>query len=128
MNSIASLLNNVGKNITQLRKAHKLTQQSMANNVGVSVSQYQRIEAGAANVSFETLIKIAAYFNTGIDLLVYGEEVSFENEHIVIKEPNLAEKMMEIEQMSSADQKLAKQMIDLLIAKKELDKLVDKMH
>ena len=128
MDSIASLLNNVGKNIAKLRKANKLTQQTMANNVGVSISQYRRIENSTANASISTLIKIAAYLDTGIDLLVYGEEVKKQNEFIQLQEQDLIEKMKELEGLNSTDKKLAHQLLDLVIAKKKLDELVDKIH
>lgn len=41
------------KNLKEARAAAGLTQQQMADKLGVSLRQYQRIEAGSSNGSFE---------------------------------------------------------------------------
>jgi len=128
MRSIENSLENIGNNIRVLRKAQKISQAKMAESIGISLSQYTRIENGEANASISTIIKVASFLETGIDLLVYGEEIKPENKPIAIKKLNLIEKMSEIEQMNPADQKLANQVLDLVIGKKELDKLVENIH
>lgn len=41
------------KNLKEARATAGLTQQQMADKLGVSLRQYQRIEAGSSNGSFE---------------------------------------------------------------------------
>lgn len=128
MKSIDALLNNIGNNIRVLRKAQKISQQEMAERIGLSLSQYGRMETGVANASIGTIIKIASHLEIGIDLLVYGQEVKPKTEQIELKEPTLIEKMKELEGLKAGDKKLAHQVLDLIIAKKKLDKLVENIH
>jgi len=47
----------------QLRKEHGLTQQGMADTIGIHVTQIKRYEAGTAQPSIEILKKIAIAFH-----------------------------------------------------------------
>ena len=49
----------IGKNIKKARKKSGLTQEEVANKVGVHVSYYSRIERGVVNPSIEVLENIA---------------------------------------------------------------------
>lgn len=128
MKNIGNLLDNIGNNIRVLRKAQKISQAKMAASIGLSLSQYGRMETGVANASIATVIKIASHLGIGIDLLVYGQEVKPETEQIELKEKALIEKMKELEGLKAGDKKLAHQVLDLIIAKKKLDKLVTQIH
>jgi len=128
MEGVELLLGNIGNNIRVLRKKKNISQIDLAEKADISISQYRRIENSTANASISTLIKIAAYLDVGIDLLVYGEEVKKQNEFIQLQEQDLIEKMKELEGLNSTDKKLAHQLLDLVIAKKKLDELVDKIH
>ena len=128
MNNGDTVLLKIGNNVKLLRKKKKISQKEMAERNGISVSQYQRIEAGLANVSIKTLVKVASYLGVGVDLLVYGEEIKKQNQFIQLQEQELIEKVKELEGLNSTDKKLAHQLLDLVIAKKKLDELVDKIH
>ena len=128
MNNGDTVLLKIGNNVKLLRKKKKISQKEMAERNGISVSQYQRIEAGLANVSIKTLVKVASYLGVGVDLLVYGEEIKKQNQFIQLQEQELIEKVKELEGLNSTDKKLAHQLLDLVIAKKRLDELVDKIH
>ena len=41
------------ENLQAARKAHKLTQQAIADKLGVGLRHYQKIESGETNGSFE---------------------------------------------------------------------------
>lgn len=119
---------NIGNNIREIRKAQKFSQKKMAEEIGISLSQYIRMETGVANTSIGTIIKIAHILNTGIDLLVYGKPVQTDQPVIELTEPTLIEKMKEIEKLNPSDIKLANQVLDMIIAKKDLDNLVKKIQ
>jgi len=128
MKNVDHLIANIGNNIREIRRAQKISQQEMADKIGLSLSQYGRMETGVANASIATIIKVAAHLETGIDLLVYGEPIKAENPTIQLKETSLVEKMKELEDLTPPDSKLAHQVLDLIIAKKKLDKLVKHIH
>ncbi|RUB20515.1 XRE family transcriptional regulator, partial [Pseudomonas aeruginosa] len=51
----------------QLRKQHGLTQQQMAETVGIHITQVKRYESGEAQPSLEILKKVATAFNVTTD-------------------------------------------------------------
>lgn len=59
--------------LIELRRERNLTQQEMADAIGVHVNQIRRYEAGATQPSLDVLKKIALTMNVTIDSLVFGE-------------------------------------------------------
>lgn len=58
------------ENLISARKNRELTQAQVADTIGVSERQYQRLEAGTSNGSIDTWSKLKALFNTNIDDLL----------------------------------------------------------
>jgi len=68
------LVEDVLKNIMQLRGRNKITQKQMGEVLNVTEATYNRIESGKIALSYVNLTKIASYFNmTVIDLLTYPD-------------------------------------------------------
>lgn len=61
------------KRFAQLRKEQGLTQQQMAEIIGIHLTQVKRYESGQAQPSIEILKKIALAFHTTTDWLVFEE-------------------------------------------------------
>lgn len=59
----------------QLRKARGLSQEELANEVGVSRQAVQKWESGAAQPTLDKLTALAKYFEVTLDYLVNGEEM-----------------------------------------------------
>jgi len=59
--------------LIQLRKARGLTQQQMADAVGIHVNQIKRYEAGTTQPTLEALVKVAKALHISLDDLVFGE-------------------------------------------------------
>lgn len=62
------------KRLTELRKQRGLTQQSLANAIDLHVNQIKRYEAGTAQPTLETLVRLSKELNTTLDDLVFGED------------------------------------------------------
>lgn len=58
----------------QLRKERGLSQEDLANEIGVSRQAVQKWEAGAAQPTLDKLTALARYFDVTLDWLVNGEE------------------------------------------------------
>lgn len=58
-----------GKRIAMLRAEHGMTQQQLADKVGIKRDHIIRIEAGKYSVGLKHLVKIAKALNTDIDFL-----------------------------------------------------------
>ncbi len=56
------------------RKSHHLTQQQVADSIGVSLRAYQQYEQGKYEPNIERLIALADLFDITIDFLVCHEE------------------------------------------------------
>lgn len=56
------------------RKAHKFTQQFIADEIGVTLRAYQQYEQGKYEPNIERLIKLADLFGVTVDFLIcHGE-------------------------------------------------------
>lgn len=64
----------ISQNIRNARKERGLTQEEIAEKVGVSTEYYGQVESGNKAPSLETLLNIAESMNVSIDFLVYGGE------------------------------------------------------
>ena len=62
----------VKKNITAVRKGLGLTQQEMADRLGISRNAYRRIESGETALLNDYLLQIAAILDRTADELVLG--------------------------------------------------------
>lgn len=64
----------IQQRLIALRRERDITQQEMADAVGVHVNQVRRYEAGATQPSLDVLKKIAIAMSVTIDSLVFEEE------------------------------------------------------
>lgn len=62
----------VGKNIAELRRAHHITQEELAETLDISVKHCSEVERGVAFLSFDKLLFVSDYFDCTLDYLVYG--------------------------------------------------------
>lgn len=60
----------LGERLRKLRKDRKVLQQTMADELGVSLRSYQFYESGEYDPSLPNLIALADYFQVSIDYLV----------------------------------------------------------
>ena len=67
----------VADNLKNIRKEHKLTQQDIANVLGIDRSTYAFYETGKTTPSVNTLYKLAEIYNVSIESFV-GEESGIE--------------------------------------------------
>ncbi|GIZ07892.1 helix-turn-helix domain-containing protein [Flavobacterium sp. UMI-01] len=62
-----NILINFGENLRKLRLSKGLTQEQLANEIGVEISQISRIERGVINTSITTLYTISMTLKIDID-------------------------------------------------------------
>ena len=98
------------KRFIQLRREHKLTQQEMADTIGMHITQVKRYEAGQAQPSIEILKKIATAFHVTTDWLVFGERERDLPDDLQLK-------FEAVTQMSKEDQRTIQSLIDGMILK-----------
>ncbi len=59
----------LGKKLKELRLSHNLTQEKLANKLGVGRVNYTRYEKDKVRPDYETLIKIADFYDVSLDEL-----------------------------------------------------------
>lgn len=62
-----------GKRVQTLRFKAKMTQEDLANEVGITIESISNIERGIYGPSFDTLEKLAAAFNVPVRILFFFE-------------------------------------------------------
>jgi transcriptional regulator with XRE-family HTH domain len=65
---------NFSAQLIMLRKERGLTQQQLADAVGIHVNQIKRYEAGTTQPTLEALVKLSKSLHTSLDALVFGNE------------------------------------------------------
>jgi transcriptional regulator with XRE-family HTH domain len=60
--------------LADLRKKRRLTQNDLADTVGINVSQIRRYEAGSSQPTLDVLRKLAIALNVSADVLVFEKE------------------------------------------------------
>jgi transcriptional regulator with XRE-family HTH domain len=58
------------RRIRDLREDNDLTQQEVANYLGMKQPQYHRYESGTRDVPTDILIKLAKLYNTSVDYIL----------------------------------------------------------
>ncbi len=60
----------VGKKLKTIRKRYNLTQEGVADELGIARSTYSSYENDKRNPDYKMLIKLADYFNVSVDYLL----------------------------------------------------------
>ena len=108
------------KRFTELRKQKGMTQQQMADSIGIHLTQVKRYEAGQAQPSIDVLKKIALSFHTTTDSLVFDEG-----------ERDLPDGLMlqfeAIGQLPEEEQKAVRSMLEGMIVKHQTKQIVSNL-
>lgn len=60
---------NIEKKLKELRKSNNLTQEELAKKLNISRVNYTRYETGKVRPDYETIIKIADFYDISLDEL-----------------------------------------------------------
>jgi transcriptional regulator with XRE-family HTH domain len=96
--------------LATLRKGHNLTQQQLADRVGVHLTQIQRYESGATQPSLEIIRQLAIALSVSADMLLFDESERGPQEDLRLQ-------FEAISQFDEDDRMLAKGVLEGLILK-----------
>lgn len=91
-------IHNFGKNLSRLRKEKELTQDELAQIIGVQKAAISKIESGTSYPTFANLDRIAEFFNATPNQL-FGTPTQIELENSVYKTDEYVEKTRDILQV-----------------------------
>lgn len=86
----------IGKRIKSFREAHKLTQQELADSLGVNRTAIAQIENGGRKVSVHELVAFASVFGITVDMLAVAEDSDLDQRIESLKIDNLIEEAQAI--------------------------------
>ena len=93
-----------------LRKQRGLTQQALSDAINLHVNQIKRYEAGTAQPTLETLVRLAKELHTSLDDLVFSEGQRDPIDDLKLQFEALSE-------FDDEDRKIAKAVLESLILK-----------
>jgi transcriptional regulator with XRE-family HTH domain len=118
-------MKSVGARVRALREKRGLSQQELADLVGVHLSQLSRLERGTSLPSAETVLALARALRATTDALLRGDRDG--EELIEFGNIRLYEKFRLLDKLPKEEQEIALQILDGVIAKYELGHLADRM-
>ncbi|WP_224994348.1 helix-turn-helix domain-containing protein [Cesiribacter sp. SM1] len=111
----------IGERIKTLRKEHQLTQQALADKVGLTYVQIGRYETGRSTPSSDVLSKLAQVLNTTTDFLMSGSQQEAASAQLADKE--LLRQFHEVQQLNPEDKHLVKTFLDAFLTKRHIQRL-----
>lgn len=102
--------------LVAVRKRRGLTQQALADDVGLHVNQIKRYETGTSQPTLETLVRLAKALHVTLDELVFAEGE---------RGPDASLRMQfeALSGFSEEEKKMAKELLDILILKHAANRL-----
>lgn len=112
-----------GEILKRLRQEKSLSQQELANLIGVHVRQVSKYEMGTSMPTLDRIRRMAETLEVSADELVFGATKRRATTNAV-KHPVLAERLRTLEQMVSRDElRSVIELLDAFIAKKQIDQI-----
>ena len=113
---------NFGERLKQIRKTKGLSQQELADQLGVHFSHLNRMENGRAEPSFEVIKQLTDIFAINADYFFQDSDGT----EPLIQNKNLAEKIRLISTLDDADQAALNHMMNVMLAKKRAQEFLQK--
>ena len=98
------------KRLTTLRKQRELTQQTLANTVGIHNTQINRYEAGESQPTLEVIRKLAIALGVSADMLIFDKDERGPDD-------SLRFQFETVSQFEEEDKKVAQAVLEGLILK-----------
>ena len=109
------------RRLSTIRKTKKLTQQVMADTIGIHVSQIKRYESGETQPSLEVLRKIALALNISADMLLFDEDERGPGDELKLQ-------FEAVSHMSFEDIQVIKALLDGMIIKHQTKQMMGNIN
>lgn len=63
----------IGKRIAEIRRSHNVTQEELADHLGVSPKHISHTECGTSSLSLKNLIEFGNIFDCSLDYIIFGK-------------------------------------------------------
>ncbi|MCB9310590.1 MAG: helix-turn-helix transcriptional regulator [Lewinellaceae bacterium] len=114
----------LASNIKRLREEKGILQKEVANEVGLGISHYSKIENGQREASVELLDKLAKFYGITIDQIVHMDtDVPKE---ITLEDKSATEQARLIAELDEKDKNIVFGMIETMLTKKKFKDFFNK--
>jgi transcriptional regulator with XRE-family HTH domain len=103
--------------LAALRRQKKLTQQALADAVGIHVSQLRRYEAGQSQPTLDVIRKLAVALSVSADLLVFDKDERGPGDDLRLQ-------FEAIQSMNEEDKRVISSLIDAYIKKHQIESVL----
>ena len=100
------------RHLAELRKARGLTQQALAEKVGVHMVQLRRYESGTSQPTLDVIRHLAVALSVSADLLLFGEAQRGPDDELRLQ-------FEAVSQFDSEEKKVVRSLLDGMILKHE---------
>lgn len=113
-----------GKNLSQIRKQRRLTQQQLAEFVDVQQRVISRWETGAVKPHLDHAIKLARVLEVSLDQLVLGDEADLAGPEFEVQNKRLKELCRQVDQLRPEEQEVVCHVMDSLVRKERMKEII----
>jgi len=106
--------------LAALRKERGLTQQSLADQVGLAVLQIRRYEGGTSQPTLDVIRRLAIALGTSADMLVFDEKERGPSE-------TLRYQFETVSRMSKRDQEVIRELLDAVIVRNQVTGAIERV-
>jgi transcriptional regulator with XRE-family HTH domain len=110
----------LGKNLSEIRKSRRLTQQQLAELIHVQQRVISRWETGVAAPHLNHIVQLAEVLEVSLDRLIRGDEPGSPEARFEIRNRRLQELCQRVDQLGQADQEVVCHVMDSLIRKEQV--------
>lgn len=64
----------IGKRVAQIRRSHNVTQEALADMLGVSPKHISHSECGTSSLSLKNLVEFCILFDCSLDYIILGKD------------------------------------------------------
>ena len=108
--------------LTEIRKNRNLTQQELAEKVGVGISQMRRYEKGSSSPTLEIIKNLAITLGVSTDELIFDNSERIAASRILDKE--LLRQFETVSSLNSRDIDAVKTVLESIILKNKLEEII----
>lgn len=114
----------LGKNLREIRKDRRLTQQQLAELLDVQQRVISRWETGVAKPHLNHIVQLAKVLEVSLDRLVFADEDGHTESTFEIRNRRLKELCIQVDELDQADQDVICHVMDSLIRKERVRQAV----
>lgn len=108
--------------LTKIRKKRKLTQQELAEQAGVGISQMRRYEKGSSSPTLEVIKNLALTLGVSTDDLIFDDHERIATSKIV--DQDLLRQFEMVSHLTSHDIDAVKTVLESIIVKNRIEKIL----